>query len=98
MQKYLKAICATTIILTISLASCATLGSYSLTPLNQRHLRISKKGAYTEYRWSKPYRCGFAKLFTCYEEEVVVDFDFTKPEDRVKFNDMGFDCSVRKRP
>lgn len=37
-------------------------------------------------------------LGTCYDETIEKDFDFNKVEDRKKFNEMGFDCSVRKRP
>lgn len=35
---------------------------------------------------------------TCWDEKIEHDFDLTKIEDRKKFNDMGFDCSVRERP
>lgn len=70
-----------------------------LPPLNQRHLRLSLDGAYTEYRYYKGRPCGLFNKFTCYDQEVIIkDFDFNKQEDRQKFNDMGFDCSVRKRP
>lgn len=31
-------------------------------------------------------------------EHVERDFDFTKQDDRLKFNKTGFDCSVRVRP
>jgi len=31
-------------------------------------------------------------------EHLEVDFNFEKEEDRAKFNDMGFDCSVRVQP
>jgi len=67
-------------------------------PLNQRHLRLSLKGPFTEYTWNKPYKCGLFKKFTCYESVTLIDFDFSKAEDRLKFNQMGFDCSVRRRP
>ena len=52
----------------------------------------------TEYRWKEPYRCGTLGLLTCYHEHIENDFDFRKVEDRVKFNQMGFDCSVREIP
>lgn len=67
-------------------------------PLPQRHLRLSLNGPYTEYTWKKPIKCGPFGAFKCYELETLIDFDFNKPEDRLKFNQMGFDCSVRKRP
>lgn len=70
-------------------------------PLNQRHLRISLDEPKTEYRWHESV-CLHKVLGLCvyYKrvEHIENDFDFTKPEDRIKFNDMGFDCSVRKRP
>jgi hypothetical protein len=68
------------------------LANYFLPPLNQRHLRISLDGPYTEYRWYK--KCGAFKR--C--EVIEKDFDFTKAEDRKKFFEMGFNCSVRERP
>jgi len=75
------------------------LASYSLLPLNKRHLRISLEAPNTEYRWYSSRKCGAFKLFICWDvEHIEKDFDFTKKEDRIKFNQMGFDCSVRERP
>ena len=77
------------------------MAGYSLTPLNRRHLRISKEGAFTEYRWYD-HVCLHRVLGLCVYyrmvERLEKDFDFTKIEDRKRFNDMGFDCSVRERP
>ena len=77
------------------LLSCATLAISSPLHLTQRILRVSEDGAYTEYRWYREYRCGFLGLKKCQEEHIEKDFDFMKPEDRKKFNDMGFECSIR---
>lgn len=76
------------------LLSCATLAISSPLHLSQRILRVSEDGAHTEYRWHRVYKCGFLKLKTCKEEIIEKDFDFSKPEDRKKFNDMGFECSI----
>lgn len=56
------------------------------------------EGAKTEYREQRPFKCGFLKLKTCYEEIVHNDFDLTKKEDVQKLNDMGFELVVRERP
>ena len=37
-------------------------------------------------------------MLTCWKEEISYDFDFTKAEDRKKFQDMGFECHVVSRP
>jgi len=78
--------------------SCSTLAGHILTPLSQRHLRISEDGPFTEYRWFSDEPCGFLKMERCFTEHVERDFDLSKPEDRKRFNDMGFDCSVRHEP
>ena len=76
------------------------MGSYFLPLLKDRHLRISNDGPYTEYRWSETV-CAKKFLGLCVKHEdlehIEHDFDLTKKEDRVKFNTMGFDCSVRER-
>jgi len=101
MQKWQKVLCATMLILIALTASCATLANYFLPPLNQRHLRVSLDGAFTEYRWYERV-CAKKLLGICVKHEdlehLEKDFDFDKVDDRKKFNDMGFDCSVRKRP
>ena len=88
----------TIILLALSSLSCATFGSYFLLPLNQRQLRISLDGPWTEFRWYKERKCGPLKAFTCWDEMIEKDFDFTVEEHRKKFNDMQFRCSVRQRP
>lgn len=70
-------------------------------PLLQRHLRLSLDGPWTEYRWFEEV-CKTKILGLCikhdYVEHIEKDFNFTLFEDRKKFNDMDFDCSVRHRP
>ena len=74
---------------------------FSSEPLNQRHLRVSLDGPYTDYRWHEKV-CRKRVLGICINSEIVEhlehDFDFTKADDRKRFLDMGFDCSVRGRP
>ena len=47
----------------------------------------------TEFRYYKS--CGFLGMKKC--EVIENDFDLSKQEDRDKFNDMGFECSVPGR-
>jgi hypothetical protein len=77
--------------LMISNLNCATYANF-IRPLSDRSLLISNDGPYTEY----PHyvKCGLFKKCLVVER----DFDFTKAEDRKKFNDMGFECAVRERP
>ena len=42
--------------------------------------------------------CGWGGFFRCKEEVLEYDFDLSKREDRVKFNQMGFECLVPKNP
>lgn len=98
MKNWRRDLCVTTLLLILTSANCSTLANYFLPPLNKRHLRVSKDGPFTEYRWFEKYGCGIMKLGTCYREHIERDFDFTKAEDRARFNDMGFDCSVREMP
>lgn len=73
--------------------------NYSLQPLSKRHLRLSLDSPKTEYRWYSSRKCGMMNLFTCWDvEHIETDFDFTNPIDRLNFNKIGFDCSVRERP
>lgn len=77
------------------------MGSYFLPSLNQRQLRVSLEGPWTEYRWYEE-KCKTRILGVCvahtYTEHIERDFDFTKAEDRKKFLEMGFFCGVRKIP
>lgn len=102
MRKWPKVLLGMTLILITLTVSCSSLGSYSLPPLNLRHLRISLEGPWTEYRWYEQVRrkCGPFKLLTCYDsvEHIEKDFDFTNAEDRKKFFAIGFECAVRKQP
>jgi hypothetical protein len=81
--------------------NCASqgLGAYSLLPVSQRTLRLSLDGPRTEYRWYPARPCSWFKMFRCYDQEKIeIDFDFTKESDRKRFNELGFECSVRKKP
>ena len=98
MLKWQKAMLVMMLCLICMIVSCSTLANYFLPQLSQRHLRVDLSGPFTSYRWYEPYKCGFLKLKTCYTEHVEHDFDFTKADDRKKFNDMGFDCAVREQP
>lgn len=101
MSKSLKVRLGTTLFLICTLMNCSTLANYSRQPLNKRHLRISLDAPKTEYRWHEE-TCLKRVLGVCIQTGVIYhvdeDFDFTKAEDRKKFLDMGFDCSVRERP
>lgn len=97
MRNILNLILAMMLFLIVSSLSCATSANYFLPPLKNRHLRIVE-GGITEYRWYKSHRCGFAKLLICYDEVIERDFDLKKKEDVIRFNQMGFECSVRNRP
>jgi hypothetical protein len=74
--------------------------NYFLVPLNQRVLRLSRKGAHTEYNWTDKV-CVKKVLGICirhdYPIRTEIDFDFTKQVDRDRFNEMGFKCSIEKR-
>jgi len=37
-------------------------------------------------------------MFTCYTEQFSYDFDFTIKADRIRFQEMGFECHVITRP
>lgn len=92
---------AIVMILSLIILNCASLGlgAYSLLPLNQRSLRLSEAGPWTEYRWYPARPCPWFKLFKCYDQEKIeIDFDFRKPEDRKRFNELGFEMKVRAKP
>lgn len=101
MKNYQRALKGMMLFLICMSANCSTLANYFLPPLNKRHLRISKEGPFTEYRWHEEI-CKKKLLGICVKHETVdhleVDFNFEKEDDRAKFNDMGFDCSVREMP
>lgn len=100
-MNFLKGLCATTLFSICTSVSCSTLANYFLPPLNKRHLRVSRAGPFTEYRWTER-ACKTRVLGLCIKNESIEhiehDFDFTKEADRKNFNDMGFDCSVREMP
>jgi hypothetical protein len=92
MKKLLKAASAMMLLSTVSVVSCASLYNYIVPSLKDRPLRIARQAAVTEFRYYKA--CGFLKMKRC--EVIENNFDLTKQEDRDKFNDMGFECSVPK--
>ena len=100
-MNFLKGLCAMMLFSICMSVSCSTLAGYFLPALKERHLRVSKDGPFTEYRWFETV-CRKKALGICFKtdrvEHIERDFDFTKADDRAKFNDMGFDCSVRNMP
>ncbi len=62
--------------------------------LKDRPLRVDIETPRTAFRYYKSVPCGFAKMFKCKKEVIEYDFDLTKKADRIKFNEMGFECSV----
>lgn len=66
--------------------------------LKDRPLRIDTETARTVFRYYRSKPCGIAKLFKCREEVLEYDFDLSSKDDRIKFNQMGFECSVPARP
>jgi len=66
--------------------------------LKDRPLRVDIETPRTVFRWYKVKPCGFLDLFRCKEEVLEYDFDLSKREDRVRFNEMGFECLVPEHP
>jgi len=97
-MKYQKGIYVMTLSLILFVSSCATFANYIVPNLKDRYLRVSLDRPSTEYRYYTPYKCGLWGMLTCWKEEISYDFDFTKAEDRKKFQDMGFECHVVSRP
>ena len=97
-MKSLKVRLGMTLLLMVFVSNCATFASYIVPNLKDRYLRISLDKPSTEYRYYTPYKCGFLKLLTCWTEHIANDFDFTLPEDRKRFQEMGFECHVVARP
>lgn len=77
------------------------MANYFLPPLKSRVLRIDLDSPTTAYRWFEEY-CARKIIGICvkhsYREHIEHDFDFTKKEDRLKMNEMGFVCKVREKP
>src|ERR1700751_2763404 len=83
--------------------NCATFANYFLVPLNQRVLRVSRQGPFTEFNWKEEV-CSNRVLGICTKwtklKHTEHDFDFTKQSDRDKFNDMDLsrsDCLVKSK-
>ena len=74
--------------------SCATSATYIVPLLKDRPLRIDIETPRTVFRYYRAKPCGIGGLFKCREGVLEYDFDLSKKEDRVKFNQMGFECQV----
>lgn len=98
MLKWRRVLLGTTLLSTLSVSSCATFANYIVPTLKDRSLRVDIESARTVFRYYITVPCGVWNLFDCRKEVLEYDFDFNSIEDRKKFNDMGFECSVPKRP
>lgn len=79
-------------------SSCGTFANYIVPQLKDRPLRVDIETPRTVFRWYKSVPCGAFGVFRCREEVLEYDFDLSAREDRVRFNQLGFECSVPVRP
>lgn len=66
--------------------------------LKERPLRIDVDTPKTVFRYYQQVPCGIGNLFRCKKEVIEYDFDLSLRSDRLKFNQIGFECSVPVRP